>query len=433
MNRSDEGERVGGGVRVPGISLALLLLGCLAGVSCRQGSARPDDPTNSAPPTSDASRPTSGGPVFRCLELGKLTDCVQADSFLLTRVRCPGPEGRALELSLSQALDAAPARARAELDLLLAALSKKNLATSGSTPQAEAVPAVSQSDAELSPISWTPPRSTESRLGSWSWELSVSTDWIADLFIEALPSHPWPPTPGDDSPRWRATLYLKNDSGMDPMEAPAATADEHDAEISVSELLTFLRTRTLDAILEDMSRPRRPRTEHFVALAELVGTQFAEDPETQASRAALLRGRLREYLLEAPDATAVARALFPRVDHFSDGEFVTAFQDSPRLPLRLLSLAQAADGGDRRALRELLTLAFEFHGASDLFFCALRSLFPASQNRELYAAHPVETERKGTIAFIEAVRSRVDSATWHAESGWSLESPSPADGTIPLR
>ncbi len=351
--------------------MALLALAVVAG--CRTPDSAPADAASDggvAPPEAPAS---GGTRTFAPVGDTQLADTLSAAGFLLAR--CAHRDGD-IVVRQSTLLAGAPAPARDELDGLLAALDEA--VARGARPGG---PADDDDD-------------DDDDTAVRRYDLAVLDRWIADVAIHDAHA--------DD-----ARVELRRADGA------LATV----VRFRLPHLLTYLRARALDGLLDDMSRPRRALDRHYVAV-----TGFLDAPGLDEHTLGVLRGEVREYLLSARDPAVLVPALLAHVERFDDAEFITAFADDENLGLRLLALTQSALGGDESALREILTLAFEYHDETAMFFQAVRAIFRPDASTAFYSAHPVDDDGEGATAFLEALRESLPSAQHDASGVWSIPS-----------
>jgi hypothetical protein len=175
--------------------------------------------------------------------------------------------------------------------------------------------------------------------------------------------------------------------------------------------LHWLRLLAQRAVLASMSPPRQALQWHYVALADFLSLQ--QRPYVQAPI-------FTEYLAEAADPRAVARALYPSVAGFSE-HLLAPFATSDHLALRLLPLVRLAALGRREALREILTLSLEYHGELVVFDSAVRALFPQVLNADLYREYPESGGSTAAAAFLQHVGAHLDTAKCRLGRGYVLE------------
>jgi len=178
-----------------------------------------------------------------------------------------------------------------------------------------------------------------------------------------------------------------------------------------STFLHWLRVLAQRAVLASMHSPRQPLEWHYVALAHFLSIQIR--PYADAST-------FIEYLREASDPRAVARALYPNAGGFQEHQFAP-FLGSDEIALRLLPLVRSSLLGSREAVQEILTLSLEYHGELPVFESAVRALFPAALNGDLYREYPLLGGSAAAAAFLLQVQTNLDKAKYRGEAGYVLD------------
>lgn len=178
-----------------------------------------------------------------------------------------------------------------------------------------------------------------------------------------------------------------------------------------SPFLYWLRVLAQRALLASMNAPRQPLEWHYVALADFLSIQ--KKPYTQASI-------FIEYLEEASDPRAVARALYRHAGGFGE-RLLVPFARSEEIALRLLPLVRASMLGSLDDLKEILSLSLEYHGELRVFESAVRALFPESLNADLYREYPPSGGSTLAAALLQEVRLHLDKAKYRGEEGYALE------------
>ena len=330
---------------------------------------------------SSASRGSASGEMeFKEIGRERLTAAVSPDSYTLVRVGYE-VDGQHEILPVNEPMSAAGVVVKEELAGMLLRLEQASLSTLAA------------------PLSAGGARETKGKARRLlrSYELAVREAWIADLEILEPPE-----------PESNLTILGR------------VNGQELEIEASIPNLLDYLRELSLGALLRDMERPRRALDWHYVALAGFLGVKGPEGHRGQAPGPPALKRVLLDRLNSAPDPRPLAKALFPRVGAFEEKE-LSPHAQSERIAFRLLPIVRSAWNGDRAALREILTLFFEYHGELQLFDRALRSLFPPSLNPGMYQKYPDLGEPGVTLLLFKELQARLPEEIHRPGRGWVLD------------
>jgi hypothetical protein len=221
--------------------------------------------------------------------------------------------------------------------------------------------------------------------------------------------------------RWILDLELTDDSSGEVDVRACPGGREIRSRVPAPDLLEHLRSVSFQALREAMTRPRRARSWHVVALADYLrldahsSRSFLEEGEREP-----LRREILVALESHPERGRLARALIPRVQLFSETE-LEALDTVDDISLRVLALTLKAIEGERKALDEILTLSLEYFGRARVFAASLGEILPAATNTELYRRYPeFRTSEVQSLALIQEVRGRFAQASYEEGVGWVL-------------
>lgn len=315
-----------------------------------------------------------GGPAsveFEEIGQHRLTAVIEPESYLLLALGYRAAGG-VHEILVSEPLSGAPPSVQSDLGSLLEEVEKAAASAAGRESGATAA-------AE-------PPL--------WTYRLGVRERWIADLDLSSGPAI---------GPLGVVARLNGRDVRLEA-DAPA--------------LSRWLRVRSLEALRAVIARPRRAEPWAVAALAAFLG---ATPPEALGPAGALgLRVEVIDGLRTAKDPRPIAEALIEKAPLLSESD-VQSSAHAGDLSVRVLALTRAAWKGSLDALKEILTLALEYHDEVLLFEKSLRVLFPAASNPGLHARHPPGGDKVRAAAFIREIHEGLPRAVAAQGGGWRLE------------
>jgi hypothetical protein len=315
---------------------------------------------------------TPGAAPFEELGDRRLTEVVEPGSYLLLELGYR-LGGSTREILVSEPLAGAPPTVQADVAIVLVDVEKAAGASAGEgkgSPPAAGEPPV------------------------WTYRLGVRERWIADL-------------------------DLSSGSAIGPLMVVARlNGRETRTEADAPALARWLRMRSLQSLRAVMARPRSVKAWHLAALVAFLG---AVPPEALApGGAAGLRREILDGLRASSDPRPIAEALIEKAPFLPEEE-LRSLGHGEDVSVRLLVLTRAAWGGRPDALKEILTLALEYHDEVLLFQESLRTLFPAARSPQLHAKHPPSDDKARAAAFIREVHEGLSRAQPLEGGGWRLE------------
>jgi hypothetical protein len=223
--------------------------------------------------------------------------------------------------------------------------------------------------------------------------------------------------------RWIADLELGDRGGSDLGAAVVARINRREVapgKLQAPALLRHLRGLSLEALRQDMRRPRPALEWHYLALTGFLTREELEAAiPAEGSRPQDLRAELLFYLEVSPAPELLAQALFAHAGALEEGA-LSRWATSDCIALRLLPLVRAAKLGSSSALKEILTLALEYHGETALFHRAVQALFPQASNPGLYAKFAGRGDESERLGLVREVHRLLPEAVHRGGLGWVI-------------